>query len=99
MKKSEVFRIIVDRHKDANEFIDKIPYSIAAPIFDNEYINEFHKINELLLKEYFGVHADSISWFLYEWKPGYEVSMNDVTTTINSLEEYIDWMIKNEGFE
>lgn len=99
MKKSEVFRKLVQLRTDADVFIDSIPSPINEAIFDNDYSNAQGLMIDMLSDAYFGKHAESVNWFLYEWKPGYTVSIDGKETVIEYLDEYIEWMIENEDFE
>ena len=99
MKKSEVFRKIVALTKEGNDFLDSVPNSISSVFFDNGYNNAQGLINDLLIDEYFGEHAGSVNWFLYDWKPGYEVEYNGQTTKIDDLDQYIEWMGRTEFFQ
>ena len=56
-------------------------------------------IKDKLMKVAFGEHYQSVEWFLYEWKPGFEVGIDGVETVINNIDDYIAWLKLNEGFE
>lgn len=99
MKKSDVFRKLVKLRTDADVFMNSIPSPINDAIFDNDYSNSQGLMIDMLTDEYFGKHAESVYWFLYEWKPGYTVSIDGKEKGINSLDEYIKWMIEHEDFE
>lgn len=98
MKKSDVFRKIVKLNKESTEFLDSIPVEINEAFFDNPHSNAIGMINDLLIKAYFQEHAESIFWFLYEWKPFAEVEYCGVTEKIKDIDHYIDWMQRVEGF-
>ena len=99
MNREKVFRQIVKLHNEADQWIDKVPSDINAAFFDNTYVNALRMQIDLLMTACFGEYTESVEWFLHEWKPGYEVGFEGHTVPINSLDEYIEWMKVNEGFE
>ena len=99
MTKIEVFKKLVALNKKQNDYIDRVPSDISAVVFDNEYINIQGQMMDLLIQNYFGDQADSIYWFLYDWKPGYSVEVDGQQTMINNIDEYIAWMKAVEFFE
>jgi hypothetical protein len=99
MKKSDVFRKLVKLHNDINQYLDRVPSDIVQSIFDNEYSNNQGHMVDLLIDEYFGEHAESVLWFMYEWKPGFAVGYDGNAQKIYSLDEYIEYLKVHEGFE
>lgn len=96
--KETLFRRLYQDHLDREKYLDSCPHDIQLFIMDNKYAAITGAQNAMLIEHIFGEHSESIFWFLYEWQPGFEVGMNGVTTEINNIDEYIDWMKKNEGF-
>lgn len=104
MTKSDVLRKIVQLHNEQNAYIDSIPNEFSSLIFDNEYTNCCGMMVDTLIDSYFGNHAESISWFLYEWKPGFSAGCVDeaglkVTVDIDNIDDYITYMKEYEGFD
>lgn len=85
-------RKIKDLDTQAIEYINKVMYPIDCFILDNEYSNCNALIQSALLKQVFGDMYEDISWFLYEWKPGYTIGVGDVTYVINSEEDYYKYL-------
>jgi hypothetical protein len=99
MTKEQLFRNMVALQTVANDYIKQIPTDIQDSFFDNGYVNTIRMMNDELIEVAFGEHYPSVEWFLYEWKPGYEVGYDGKFTVINNLDEYIEWMKLVEGFE
>jgi len=98
MSKEQLFREIYKLQQEADEYIDKLPSDIATSYVDNGYVNPQLLIQEKLMQAVFNEHYESVCWFLYEWKRGYEVGIGGIETKIYSIDEYIEWMKLNEGF-
>jgi hypothetical protein len=101
MKKEQLFRDIYKLQQEADEYIKKLPSDIkrSGIIFDNGYFVPQMIIKDKLMEAAFGEHYQSVEWFLYEWEPGFEVRFEDKGAKIYSIDEYIQWMKLNEGFE
>jgi hypothetical protein len=98
MNKEQLFRLMYESKQKEDAYIDSLPRDIAQAIFDNVYVNSIVSVQDKLARYVFGDHMEAIWWFLYEWKPGYEVGANGITRKINSIDEYIEWMKEQEGF-
>lgn len=97
--KEFVFRQLYMRNVEREQYIDSIPREFREVILFNKYVDSLVHDCNLLVDCVFGEHADSVNWFLYEWQPGYEVGLSEgEQTPINNIDEYVDWMKKNEGF-
>jgi len=99
MTREELFRKLYEEEVKRNKWFKSLPLDINSAFFDNEYVNSLYNDNSMLIEKVFDEYAESVSWFLYEWKPGYEVEFNGKTTKINNIDEYIKWMKSVEGFE
>jgi hypothetical protein len=67
---------------------------------NSTYISSLHQDLDIMMESIFGEHSYSVKWFLYEWQPGYKVGLSgEEETPIHNIDEMIDWMKKNEGFE
>lgn len=94
----QLFRELYKNEIDRDNYINSIPMDIRTSYFDNTFASNLLNEREHLLKIIFGDFYDSVMWFIYEWRPGFEVGMNDVMTQIHSIDQYISWMQENEGF-
>ena len=101
MNKEAIFRKLYENNVKRWNYINKLPIDISDAFFDNEYVNLLGNDNDILLSYVFGDHKESIEWFLYEWDPDTinEVGFNGVTEKIENIDQYIDWMKRNEGFK
>lgn len=95
--KEALFRRIYQDHLDREAYLDSCPNEIHEFIMDNKYAAITGAQNAALIEHIFGDHSESIYWFLYEWKPGYEVGINGTTTKIHDIDQYIQWMKDHEG--
>ena len=100
MTKAELFKNIYANHVRSQTWLDGVPPEINQAFFDNPHIECLYSTQTMLIRAYFGEWAESIEWFLYEWKPGYTVCApgSDTEVEINSIDEYITFMQDNEGF-
>jgi hypothetical protein len=85
----------LDRKQDA--YIDSLPKDISSAFFDNAYVESIRRQNDMLVDEAFGDKAHWVNWFLYEWKPGYEIIANDKKYQINDIEDFIAYLEKEES--
>jgi len=99
MNREKIFRKLYAEQLRRDKWLDNVPSDINDVFFNNEYVDSLYSVNSLLMDEVFDEYAESVSWFLYEWKPGYEVEVDGKTTKINNIDDYIDWMKSVEGFE
>jgi hypothetical protein len=99
LNKENLFRTLYKSNQDREEYLDTIPRDISPAFFDNKYTNSALVDLDMLIDYIFGNFSGSIFWFLYEWRPGCEVTFNEETAVINNIEEYIVWMKNVEGWE
>ena len=99
MNKEKIFRELYEGSVKRDEWFDKLPRDINTAFIDNGYVNNLLMERDMLMSIVMGEHLEAVEWFLYEWRPGMVVGANGVTTKIHNIDEYIDWMKKNEGFE
>ena len=97
-QKIKLFRRAYELKLEGDAYIDPLPTEFKALIFDNGYSASQGMMNDLLQDVVFGKDRESVYWFLYEWHPGYEVGCNGKTVKINNIDEYIDWIVTEEGF-
>lgn len=96
----EDFKEIVENlmigKQDRSDYIDKINQTdrcLSDFIYDNQYVNSVAVENDFLIRKLFGEElTEDVFWFLYDWKPGYDITVNEVTYNINDLESYIDYV-------
>lgn len=96
--KINLFRQIYKQTQAGDAWLDTVPKSINSAFFDNEYASALQMQNDLMRAAIFGADTASIEWFLYEWKPGMEVAHNGVTSTIDTIDDYVEWITTHENF-
>lgn len=99
MNKETIFRQLYDNAIARDLYFDKLPSDIAGVVVDNQYVELLETDRAIMLEYIFGKHRESVEWFLYEWHPGYTVAVDGVETDIYNIDQYIEWMKKNEGFD
>lgn len=99
MKKSDIFRALYKSYVARGEYIDKVPNDIVTYVFDNKYVNLLQDDNSMMMCILFGEHMEAVEWFLYEWDIGKCAAVHNKEYYFKDIEEYIDYMKANEGFE
>jgi hypothetical protein len=100
MNKEQLFRLLYKNQIERNEYCDTIPHEFREAVLFNKYVESLVYDYDVLIDVVFGEHSYSVKWFLYEWQPGYKVGLSgEEETPIHNIDEMIDWMKKNEGFE
>lgn len=100
MTKEKLFRNLVKLYATSGAWLDTVPSEINSVFFDNPVMDAMYSANTMLIREYFGEHAEAVEWFIYEWKPGFAVRPMDSQDEIqiNSIDEYVAYMKQYEGF-
>lgn len=99
MRKSDIFRALYKSYVARGEYIDKVPGDIVVSVFDNKYVNLLQDDNSMMMSVLFGEHTEAVEWFLYEWDESKIATINDKEYFFKDIEQYIDYMKANEGFE
>lgn len=99
MNKERAFRELYRLSKLRDDYLDTVPSDLYPTVIDNKYVNIVVHERDMLLRLVFGDQAESVEWFLYEWKPGYDVGCDGVELRpINNIDEYIEYLREHEGF-
>lgn len=99
VNKERIFRAIVKNDQKRSDYFDSLPKDVCMAFIENQYVDNLLHERDMLIKLIFGEHADAVEWFLYEWKPGFEVGYDGNMVKIDNLDHYIEWMKANEGFK
>lgn len=99
VNKEHIFRQLYASKIERDAYFDSIPSDIAPVVWDNRYVTLLEGDYQILFEGLFGDDAESILWFLHEWRPGFEVGVGGMMTQINDIDQYIDWIKANEGFK
>ena len=99
--KTSTLRILHDHLSRADEWLEKVPNEISDAFFDNPFVDGYYKAISDLIKIHFGDdHWYSVDWFLIEWHVGLSVvTPCGKELTINSIDEYCEYLVKYEGWE
>jgi len=82
-------------HKAAeNAYLDALPAQVREFIGTNEFSEMLYAQRALLSRAAFGETWPDVEWFLYEWRPGFEITTDNstpraATYVINSLDDYL----------
>ena len=100
MNKERIFRQLYANEQTRDAYLEKVPKDLYDVVIFNGYVDNLLHERDMLIRLIFDEHATAIEWFLYEWKPGFEVGVDGMTPVpINSIDEYIEYMKNNEGFK
>lgn len=101
MKASEVQALLekitaLNTLKD--EWLDSVPRDINQAFFDNEYVNAYGLQFDALLSFVFKDWYEDACYFLSEQAP-HEITTKLGEYSINTVEEYVDYMVAEEFVE
>lgn len=99
VNKERIFRELCYNDAVRDGYLGQIPVDIRMSYVDNGYVNNLLHERDMLIKLIFEEHTEAVEWFMYEWKPGMKCGYDGHMVKINNIDEYIDFMKKNEGFE
>lgn len=74
--------------------LNKYPNNYSAFLFDDDYFNDTLMLNSYLLEKLLGSEYDCVSWFLWDWKPGYTVTHNKIEYVIMNIDDYLQFKQK-----
>lgn len=87
-----IFTVLYNETAKQNAFIDSLPRSINMAFCDNEYTESMATEKRVLLKHLFSKPiVDDIDYFIYEFKLGYKVVVNNVEYSPKNLEEILNY--------
>ncbi len=70
-----------------NEYVDSLSNDIGTFLIDNKYSDGINRMNDLLIDAAFGDLSYDASYFLYEWRPGFNITEADGTEWVLDTEE------------
>jgi hypothetical protein len=73
MTKLDLLKQLRQIQHTEDQYFDSLPSDISMAFVDNGYTQCLQEANALLVREVFGELAEWASYYLYEWKPGYQV--------------------------
>ena len=63
----------------------------AAYACENKYVVSLEKSEHVLLRAIFKDLYQSVNWILWEWRPGFSLTVNGRAYVINTLDDYLDY--------
>lgn len=73
MNKKELINEIVALHKEAEDWVMKLPDDVSTVFFDNTYADRGWKIVDLLIEEVFKDKADAFTEMLFDGKEAEDI--------------------------
>ncbi len=96
MIKSTDLRAFINKvlglEKESDDWLSTLNPEIAPAFFDNTYVNNTRFEFEAALKLTTGDLYDDISWFLFEWQPGFHITIDDKKYEINNVDDYFNYL-------
>jgi pyruvate-formate lyase-activating enzyme len=88
----EIFTALYNETAVQNAFVDSLPSTIKEAFIDNEYTNSLAREKRLLLKHLFAQPIfEVIDYFLYDFKFGYKVIVDDVEYKPSNFDEILNF--------
>jgi len=75
-----------------DEFLAGIPDSIVDYTIENEYVNALEHKVDILVDAVLEDKAEWFYYFVYEWKPGYHVTVDEKSYMLYTLEDIENFM-------
>jgi hypothetical protein len=94
----DTFRKVLEDNLSCKEinikYIDSIPKDIASAFSHNEYVNNIAITAENTLEILLGVDLfDEYAWFVWDWKPGYSIEIQDHKYIINNIDDFMKYLV------
>jgi hypothetical protein len=83
---------IIEHDQAGDAYIDSLPGEIQSAFFDNKFVEHLEMVKDLLMKQVFGDLVEWVYWIMWEWKPGYEAKVDDVSYIIGDLNDFFIMM-------
>ncbi len=96
MKAAKLKKLITEflvLEEEQNKWLESINPEIRDCFFSNSLVESLHKQKDMLLRFVLDDLYDDVYWFLYEWKVGYNITTEDKDYTINSLDDFIEYLM------
>lgn len=62
-------------------------------VIENRYNESVFRENDYLLQKLLGIQLyEDLMWYIYDWKPGYDVVVENVTYTIIDINSYMNYI-------
>lgn len=90
-----LLQYLVKSHKESHDWLEQLPRDIQSAFYENTYVNNILLDQDRLLKFAVGDLYEDIQWFLYDWKPGFEIQVNETEYIIETLDDYINYLVVN----
>ena len=94
----DTFKEVLETNLDCKEknikYIDSIPRDIGDAFFDNEYVTNIGTALDVTLESLLGVDLyNEYAWFMWDWKPGYIIEINEHKYIINNIDDFMAYLV------
>lgn len=96
VKLINVVRKLKQYDNEGQNWLNSLPSDINMVFFENGYVDSVCNARQELFAALFGIYADDVNWFLYEYDP---VRLNKIWTYENKgtpEEKETEWVIDSE---
>ena len=90
---------LMELRRKEDEWVESLPGEIRSAFYENVYVNNILLEFDHLLKFAIGDLYEDVQWFLYDWKPGYEIQVNETKHVIKTLDDYMRYLESNDLVE
>ena len=73
----------------ANAHLDSYPSDYGELIVNDGYVNASMMFTERALEILLPDHYECLAWWMYEWKPGFIIRVDEKTYTIYNVDDYL----------
>jgi hypothetical protein len=90
---------LVTLRASAERVLAQLPSEFGEFVVTNSYTDLIEQQKELALRLAFGAFWEDVSWFLYDWRPGFHISVpsdngTSIKYVINNIDDYLDYAKK-----
>ena len=90
----QLLETILKFRNEGTEWVESLNSDIRSAFYENKYVNSILMEIDVLLKLAVGNELiDDVEWFLYEWKPGFNIQIDDQTHEINNLGDFMRYLV------
>lgn len=90
----QLLETILKFRNEGAEWVESLNSDIRPAFYENKYVNSILMEIDVLLKLAVGDKLiDDVEWFLYEWKPGFTIQVDDQTYEINNLNDFMHYLV------
>lgn len=78
--------------KEEQEWLDLVPIEIRSVFHENSFVNKICIEHDHILKFALGDLYEDVQWFLYEWRPGFQLAVDYKSYEINNIDDFFNYL-------